>query len=169
MLEAELGSTHIAKELSSLFEEAYLKHDNLTEATRYLAHRLFGAEGLIIVDGNDRELKSVFAPYLKQELVDQIAFEQVPKQAEALEKAGYSIQVNAREINLFYLANGLRERIVEKEGRYYVNTTEIEFSKVEILQELDDYPERFSPNVIMRPLYQEVILPNLAYKIKNFL
>ena len=163
LLKAELGSTHIAKELSGLFEDAYLKHNTLTEATRYLAHRLFGDQGLLIVDGNDRDLKRVFTPFMKQELVDQVAFEQVNKQAEALAKAGYGVQVNARELNLFYLADGMRERIIENDGRYFVNDTAIAFSKEEILQKLADSPESFSPNVIMRPLYQEVILPNLAY------
>ena len=81
----------------------------------------------------------------------------------ALQKAGYGVQVNAREINLFYLADGLRERIIEKEGSFFVNDTELKFSKEELLLELENHPERFSPNVIMRPLYQEVILPNLAY------
>ncbi len=80
-----------------------------------------------------------------------------------MQKAGYGVQVNAREINLFYLADGLRERIIEKEGSFFVNDTELKFSKEELLLELENHPERFSPNVIMRPLYQEVILPNLAY------
>ena len=150
---AEYGTTKIAKELCSLFEEAYLKHNNLTDATRYLAHTIFGEYGLVIVDGNDHELKQVFAPYMKQELLEQVAFGEVTQQAEELEKAGYGVQVNAREINLFYLAEGIRERIIE----------EIEFSKEELLEKLKTSPEAFSPNVIMRPLYQEVILPNLAY------
>src|SRR5690606_26310679 len=75
----------------------------------------------------------------------------------------YGIQVNPREINYFYLLDGVRERIVEQNGRFYVNDTKIEFSREEILKELENYPERFSPNVITRPLYQEVVLPNLCY------
>jgi len=160
---SEFGTTKMGTSLCTLFEEAYLKHDNLTEATRFLANSLFAAYGLIIVDGNDADLKRVFMPYLKQELLEQKAFDTVQKQAEALQKAGYGVQVNAREINLFYLADGLRERIIEKEGSFFVNDTELKFSKEELLLELENHPERFSPNVIMRPLYQEVILPNLAY------
>jgi len=71
--------------------------------------------------------------------------------------------VNPREINLFYLKEDLRERIVEQNGTYFVNDTDISFTKSELLIELEKHPERFSPNVIMRPLYQEVILPNLCY------
>ena len=160
---AEFGTTRTAKELCDLFEKAYLKHENLADATRYLAHALFGSYGLVIVDGNDRELKRVFTPFMKQELEEQTAFKSVGKQAKALEDLGYPVQVNAREINLFYLAENTRERIVEKEGSYFVNNTELEFSKEELFKILKDTPEKFSPNVIMRPLYQEVILPNLAY------
>jgi len=75
----------------------------------------------------------------------------------------YNIQVNPREINHFYLKDGLRERLLEKEGFFYVNNTEIKFTKDEILQELNAHPERFSPNVVTRPIYQEVVLPNLCY------
>ncbi|MGB5318979.1 bacillithiol biosynthesis protein BshC, partial [Eudoraea sp.] len=75
----------------------------------------------------------------------------------------YTIQVNPRPINYFYLLDGLRERILEKEGRFYINNTKLEYSKEEFLGILEKYPERFSPNVVKRPLYQEVILPNLCY------
>lgn len=75
----------------------------------------------------------------------------------------YSIQVNPREINLFYMKDNLRERIILENETYKINNTNIRFSKTEILSELENQPENFSPNVIMRPLYQEVILPNLCY------
>lgn len=160
---AELGHSKNAKYLCDLFESAYLKHDNLADATRYLANALFGEYGLVIVDGNDAALKQLFAPYMKAELIENKAFDAVNKQAEALVETGYHAQVNPREINLFYLSDGLRERIVEQNGDFVVNETTIRFTQAELLQELEQHPEHFSPNVIMRPLYQEVILPNLCY------
>jgi uncharacterized protein YllA (UPF0747 family) len=63
---------------------------------------------------------------------------------------------------LFYIEDKIRERIILEEGKYKINNTKIEFSEEEILALLEN-PEMFSPNVIMRPLYQEVILPNLSY------
>merc|ERR1711916_38740 len=75
----------------------------------------------------------------------------------------YKVQVIPREINLFYLKDELRERIVLENGSYKVLNTELTFTEDQILQELDKHPERFSPNVLVRPLYQEVILPNLCY------
>src|SRR5690606_29461742 len=65
--------------------------------------------------------------------------------------------------NLFYLHNNQRERIVEVDGKYSVYGTNISWSQTDILNEVENHPERFSPNVILRPLYQEVILPNLCY------
>lgn len=156
------GISNNAKYLQELFQEAYLKHDNLAEATRYLVNELFGAYGLVIVDGDDISLKSLFSPAVKKELCDQVSYTEVTKINASLEQF-YKIQVNPRALNLFYLKRGLRERIIEVNGIYKINNTDFEFSKDEILKEVDAHPERFSPNVILRPLYQEMILPNLCY------
>ncbi|MBQ4820283.1 bacillithiol biosynthesis cysteine-adding enzyme BshC [Aquimarina sp. MMG016] len=158
-----IGSGQNAEQLKSLFQQAYLNRNTLADATRYLANELFGEYGLVIVDGDDKDLKRLFIPYVQKELSDQVSYHKVSPKAEKLQNEGYKIQVNPREINLFYLAEGLRERIIEKEGRYFVNETNISWSKSEILKELSEFPDRFSPNVMMRPLYQEVILPNLCY------
>ncbi|MBL4593519.1 MAG: bacillithiol biosynthesis BshC [Flavobacteriales bacterium] len=83
--------------------------------------------------------------------------------SERLKKLGFKPQVTPREINLFYLKNGIRERIVFEGTSYKILNTDIQFSESEILKELENHPERFSPNAPMRCLYQEKILPNLAY------
>ena len=160
---AEIGTAHHAVELCHLFEQAYLKHTNLADATRYLANALFGEYGLIIIDADRAALKKTFIPYMERELKEQISYNTVNPKAQSLEVAGYSVQVNPREINLFYLTKNSRERIIARNGKYFVHDTQLEFSQYEIIEELYAHPERFSPNVIMRPLYQEVILPNLCY------
>lgn len=158
----ELGTSDNASEIITLFKTAYLEHDNLAQATRYLAHQLFGKDGLVIVDGDDAGLKSLAIPHFKDELLNQTSFHKVN---ETIEKwpATYKVQVTPRQINLFYLKDNLRERIVLENEVYKVIDSDISFTKNEILTELHNHPERFSPNVIMRPLYQEVILPNLCY------
>ncbi|VAV83983.1 Glucosaminyl-malate:cysteine ligase [hydrothermal vent metagenome] len=160
---SQLGQGENAEFLRSLFKNAYLEHENLAEATRFIANALFKDYGLVIIDANARELKRLFIPYIEKELIEQVSYNTVEKTNQQLQANGYKIQVNPREINLFYLTKGLRERIVEKEGIYFVNDTDISWTKEEILKEVNEMPERFSPNVIMRPLYQEVILPNLCY------
>jgi len=161
----EMGNSINANRLKEWFAKAYLEHDNLTDATRFLANELFGEHGLVILDGNDVELKRLLSPYVKRDLLENASYKKVIATIDQLRSLpeSYGIQVNPREINYFYLREGVRERILEQNGRFYVNDTKIEFSQEEILRELESYPERFSPNVITRPLYQEVILPNLCY------
>ncbi|GEQ86705.1 putative cysteine ligase BshC [Patiriisocius marinistellae] len=159
----EFGQSENGKKLSQLFEEAYINHKTLTEATRYLGNELFKEYGLVIVDGNDAQLKKAFIPYAEKELAENLSFKKVTETTNRLIAAGYGEQVYPREINLFYLKEGLRERIVEFEGEFQIVDTDIKFSKDQIFNELQNYPERFSPNALLRPLYQEVILPNLCY------
>jgi bacillithiol biosynthesis cysteine-adding enzyme BshC len=157
----ELGSSTNAQKIKELFQKSYLEHSNLAEATRYLANELFSDYGLIILDADDADLKSVFIPYFKDEIENQTSFKEVSATIEKLND--YSVQVNPREINLFYIENDLRERIILENERYKVNHTDLSFSKEELLQLAETNPEKFSPNVILRPLYQEVLLPNLCY------
>ena len=157
----EIGSSTNANAIKKLFEDSYLKHENLADATRYLANELFGGSGLVILDADDQDLKRSFIPYIKDELLRQSSYKAV---TETIEKMNdYFVQVNPREINLFYIEDNLRERIILENGIYKINHTRIEFTESEILALLERNPEKFSPNVIMRPLYQEVILPNLCY------
>ncbi len=163
LFSAEIGNSTNAKQLKEWFQKAYLEHRNLADATRFLANELFKDSGLVILDGNQRDLKKLFVPYMKGELLEKTSFHATQSAIKDLEQNGYSIQVNPREINLFYLEKGLRERIIEKDGRYFVHEQKISWSKAELLELLENSPEKFSPNVIMRPLYQEVVLPNLCY------
>ena len=147
-----------------LFEEAYLKQNTLADAVRYYINELFGAEGLVCLDADDAALKRMFGPIMRDELVQQKSGELVHQQTEQIEALGYKTVITPRDINLFYLDHQLRERIERKEdGTYRVLHTKLTFSESDILTLLDEHPERFSPNVVLRPLYQETILPNLAY------
>ena len=157
----ELGSGKNAETIKKLFQESYLNYSNLAEATHYLANELFGEYGLVILDADNQDLKRTFIPYIKEELIQQTSHKLVLETAEKLKN--YTIQVNPREINLFYVEDDLRERIILENEKYSVNNTKIKFSESEIISLLENHPEKFSPNVIMRPLYQEVILPNLCY------
>ena len=122
-------------------------------------NELFKNEGLVILDGDSVDLKKLFIPYIKEELLNQTSHKKVLESNAVLKD--YKIQVNPREINLFYIEDNLRERIVFENGKYKINDSNIKFTEKEILDVLDSNPEKFSPNVILRPLYQEVILPNL--------
>jgi len=161
----ELGAGKNAEKLKNLFEKSYVEHTNLADATRYLANKLFGEFGLVIVDGDAKSLKSLLAPYAKRDILENLSFTNVSNTIAKFNELPptYNMQVNPREINYFYLKEELRERIVLRNDKFHVNETKIDFSKDDILKELESHPERFSPNVIARPLYQEIILPNLCY------
>ncbi|SIT90147.1 bacillithiol biosynthesis cysteine-adding enzyme BshC [Pontibacter indicus] len=146
-----------------VFEEAYRNSKTLAEATRAITHALFGEYGLVSIDGDHKELKKALLPVVEKELTEQLSNKLVEETNAQLEQLGYRPQVFSREINLFYLQDGLRERIVQEGDWYKILNTDLSFSQQEILQEAQQHPERFSPNVILRPLYEEMVLPNLAY------
>ncbi len=159
-----LGLSDNSSKLAALVEAAYLKHDNLADATRHLVNGLFGAHGLVIIDADEATLKQRFAPFIERDILGLYSHSAIEKTSEALHAAGFTAQVHAREINFFYLTDGFRERIVKREdARFEVLNQGIYFSEDELKVEIQQHPERFSPNVVMRPLYQEVVLPNLAY------
>ena len=165
ILKVLLGKSHQGQYLASLFERAYERHKTLASATRYLVNELFTPYGLVIIDGNDKSLKELLVPYFKRELLENASYKEVEKTLAYIKSVNknYPEQVHPREINIFYVKDGIRERIVKDEQGYTVLNTSIRFSEEEILRHLECFPEYFSPNVILRPLYQEVILPNLAY------
>ena len=161
----DLGPGKTADTLRDLFRRAYLEQPDMASATRYLVNRLFGQEGLVILDADDARLKTVFLPHMKQDAFERLAHGLVSEEAGKLQslREGYAAQVTPREINLFYLKDGLRSRLVEESGTYGVLDTGLRFTREALEAEMDRHPERFSPNVITRPLYQEVLLPNLCY------
>jgi bacillithiol synthase len=147
----------------TIFSEAYLQNDTLSDAVRCYMHSLFGKEGLICLDADNSDLKRLFLPVIKDELKYGKSGEMVDQATQKLKTAGYHTPLNAREINLFYMEGDIRERIVRDGQNFKVLNTEKSFSEDEILNLADRCPEYFSPNVVLRPLYEEVILPNLAY------
>jgi len=158
-----LGISENSAKLSEILDEAYLKHDTLANATRFLVHALFSDYGLVIIDADDIDLKREFSSIIKEDILEQKSFHAISETSAQLEENGFGTQVHAREINFFYLKDKLRERIVFENNRWEVLNTSISFNREELIAEIDEHPDRFSPNVVMRPLYQEVILPNLAY------
>lgn len=135
-----------------------LQGDNYAQAVRKLVNRLFGERGLVILDGDDASLKRSFLPIIERELKEEFSVLEVRNTTVDLVNDGGKDQVMPREINLFYMEKGLRSRIEADGGNYNV-----EGKGTFSLGELLSAPEKISPNVILRPLYQEYILPNLAY------
>ena len=154
-----------AKELGKFYKSAEEKNENLMQATREIVHSFYQKDGLVILDGDDKELKKLFIPIIKDELRTQNSHLKIEESSKKLNELGYKTQVTPREINLFYLEDNLRERIVKNESNntFEILNTDATFSESEIMNLVETNPEKFSPNVALRPVYQEIILPNLSY------
>ena len=149
-------------EAAAFFSRAY-EEKTLASAVRHYVNHLFGKEGLVVLDADDVRLKNRLAPVIREELTLNTSYHLVAEASGELSEAGYKPQVAGREINFFYMDGDIRERIVQENGKFSVLNTDLVFEKEELLNMADSHPDRFSPNVILRPLYQEMILPNLAY------
>lgn len=147
---------------ASFFESAY-SAETLASAVRHYVHDLFGEHGLVVVDADSKRLKSILKPVIKADIFQNEPEKVVEQTSSSLKSLGYKTQVHARPINFFYLKEGIRERIEKAEGGFQVVDTDIHFSEEQMRALIENEPEVFSPNVILRPLYQEMILPNLAY------
>jgi bacillithiol biosynthesis cysteine-adding enzyme BshC len=163
-VEILLGNSEHSASLMNLLRKAYLEKNNLAEATRVLVNALLGDYGLVILDADDARLKKEFVPVLKDDIFNNTNFSLVTETIQKLAEQDIKAQVNPRKINVFYMGDEGRHRIEKQEdGVFKVLNTDITFTTEQLQKELDTHPERFSPNVVLRPLYQEWILPNLAY------
>ncbi|MEQ9119850.1 bacillithiol biosynthesis cysteine-adding enzyme BshC [Fulvivirga sp.] len=149
--------------IPDFFKTAYKQGKNLAEAVQLYVNELFGDEGLVVVDADDTDLKRLFATVIEDDIFNHSAKKVVGDCTDKLEAIGYKTQVFPREINFFYLDDQLRSRIEYHDGLYKVLDTDISFDRETLEKLIQEEPERFSPNVILRPVYQEAILPNLAY------
>lgn len=162
-LQTVLGDSENARALGAVIHRCYTTANNFADATQALLHAFLGRFGLVVLNMSHPELKRRFIPIMRDELTQQTAQRLVGKTIEQLHALGFKTQASPREINLFYLQPGARERIVLENGAYKILNTNLVFTPEAMLAELEQYPERFSPNVVLRPLFQELILPNLAY------
>lgn len=158
-----LGDNPIALNLKSILNESIKSCETYGQFVFKFVNHLFGKYGVIAVNMDDARLKTAFIPTMKKELLERISQPLVTKTQEQLTAHNFKAQAFPRDINLFYLGEGSRDRIEFSDGKYNIVDSNLSFSESEILEELDSKPENFSPNVVMRPLYQESILPNLAY------
>lgn len=163
LLKESLGKSENADYLLSLFENAYINHNNLKDATRFLVNELFGSYGLVVIDGNDVEFKNQFIDFFEKEFFNNSTYNDVMESSTELTSLGYSTQVNPRELNCFYLNKNVRGRIEKINSDFKLVGSDVIFTEEEIHYIIKNEPQKISPNVVLRPLYQQHILPNIAY------
>jgi bacillithiol biosynthesis cysteine-adding enzyme BshC len=163
LITGQLAVLPFGEEILSLIKDCYTEGIKIQDATFHLVNKLFGKYGLIVLIADSTELKNQVVKIFEDDLLNETASVIVEQTAGRLQGAGYKLQANPREINLFYLKDGLRDRIVRVKGKFITHDSHLTFNEKEIINELHNHPERFSPNVILRGIYQETILPNIAY------
>ncbi len=148
--------------LVDLLKKCYSKNATIEEATFLFIHELFKEFGLLILLPDNAAFKKEMISVFEEDIFNNTSSEIVSQSSGKLSE-NYKAQAYPREINLFYLKDDLRNRIVPVEDHFVVHDTDIVFSKQEMKAELQQHPERFSPNVILRGLFQEIILPDVAW------
>ncbi len=158
---SQLPSGEVTERIMRHLRNAYTRHDNWADATRQWAHDLFAEYGLVVIDGDDRALKELFVPVMERELFGEGFSSPLKTASDLLSQAGYGEQAHPADVNLFFLGEGGRQYPVRTNEGF--KTEQRTWTKSEFRDHLENKPHHFSPNVILRPLYQETILPNVAY------
>ncbi|MFM7722493.1 MAG: bacillithiol biosynthesis cysteine-adding enzyme BshC, partial [Bacteroidota bacterium] len=148
-----------SNEFMDLLKSAYSKYERNADATRYWMNAVFGEDGLICIDANSAELKELARPLFEKELQTLFIHEAVERQNEKLKLKGFEPAINPRSCNLFLIQDGNRERLERVGDEFRTVTSQQHYS----LEQLKSNLTIISPNVLCRPMYQECILPNVAY------
>jgi bacillithiol biosynthesis cysteine-adding enzyme BshC len=162
VIESEIAHLPFASDLITILRKAYAQGHDMAQGTFILLNELFKHEGLLILQPDTALLKEEMKTIFREDLLQHKAYT-IVSSTNARLSVKYKLQVNPREINLFYLRDGIRNRIDKFGNVYIIDGTSLRFTEQEMLRELDEFPERFSPNVILRGLYQETILPNILF------
>jgi bacillithiol synthase len=161
-LEGQLIVEAKGAEVVAMLRKAYVTGKTIQAATFELLHELYGAFGLVVLIPDHPLLKAQMLSIFEDDLFRNQPFRIAKETSEKLSEH-YTAQAYPREINLFYLKEDIRERIEKRDGQFFVLNSNLSFTEEALRNELNTHPERFSPNVILRGIYQETILPNLAF------
>jgi bacillithiol biosynthesis cysteine-adding enzyme BshC len=163
---AQLPPSEFMPDIERDLRESYSDGAGFAEAFARLMARLFRDYGVVLLDPLDEELKQVAAPLYSEAIAksSEIARALVERSAELVE-AGYHAQVHVSEdmVPLFIMDDGRRVAITQIDGRFHVKGSERSFSKEELVELARRCPNCFSPNVTLRPVVQDYLLPTAAY------
>jgi len=157
-----LSVEKFGRQLNDLLKKCFAKNSTIEEATFLFVHYLFQQYGLLVLLPDNTAFKKEMISIFEDDIFNHTSSKIVEQTSEKLSEH-YKAQAYPREINLFYLKDNLRNRIIDKNDYFAVHDTDIVFTKEEMKNELSAHPERFSPNVILRGLFQEIILPDVAW------
>jgi bacillithiol biosynthesis cysteine-adding enzyme BshC len=146
-----------------IIRDSYQDGFSLSKATLRYFHQVFEDWGLVIIEPSNPLFKAEIKSLMISDIIEQNSFKaQLVSDRILSEK--YTLQIGAREVNFFYFTDSGKRILIKKTQKgFNLADSSQSFTQNEIEELIEKYPERFSPNVNLRPLYQETILPNLAY------
>ena len=162
-IDLNLRETEFKNDLINKLKECYQVGKSFKKSFRDLLFFLFDEFGLIIFDPQDTKVKSILKPIFKKEINDFKIHTQKLIQVSAILEEVYHAQVKVKPVNLFYHTDDGRYSIEPVEEIYKLRRKRKQFTKDEILAEIENSPERFSPNVLLRPICQDYIFPTGLY------
>jgi bacillithiol biosynthesis cysteine-adding enzyme BshC len=161
-VEGQIGVSSQGASWVSILKETFTVGKTIAQATLEIVNHLFGEYGVVIVQPDSEALKSLFTSVIEKELTTRFSNKAVKQTIKNL-SVHYKVQAAGRVINLFYLQNDSRERIVKTNTGYEVTSLGLGFTKDEIIADVHNNSANYSPNVILRGVFQETILPNIAF------
>lgn len=164
-LDSLLQESDFKPQMMEFVREASRSGGSMTDAFANLMGALFGRFGLILLDSADPALRRLEQPFFASLIDKNDELEQAYQTAAAdITASGYELQadVSPGGANLFYIHEGARLLLHKKDGQFTDRKENISFSRAELLEQLKNHPERFSNNVLTRPLMQDYVLPVLA-------
>jgi len=162
-LKENLRDTEFKKPLLDTLESIYSPGKTFKTSFVELIHSLFDGYGLVILDPTDKRLKEKLKPVFRKEITDfRKHTEKLVFVSAKLEEV-YNAQVKINPVNLFFSTNDGRYSIEPVENEFRLKRKRKSFTKEELLELVENEPERFSPNVLLRPICQDYILPTAFY------
>ncbi len=164
---AALPESEFIPRLAEDLRDAYRAGENFADAFGRLMMKLFSKYGVVLINPLDDRLKQISADIYVEAMmrVPEFAARLVTESA-ALVEAGYHAQVytSPEAVPLFMLDDGRRTAMVRREdGKFYLKNGEKSFAADDLLSTVKQCPNCFSPNVTMRPIVQDFLLPTVAY------
>jgi bacillithiol biosynthesis cysteine-adding enzyme BshC len=162
-IDQSLVQTEFKPKVLDLYRTAYQKGMSFNRAFAHLMNVLLENSGLVFLDPNDTEVKRLLAPLFQRELSETPKFCQLVVDQSAELERQYHAQVKPKPLNLFFFHRGGRHLLEPRPDGYSLKGTRQHLTKDFVEQAAVNSPELFSPNVVLRPICQDWLLPTVAY------
>ena len=162
-LRTHLSDLPYAESILNDIEACYASGVSFADAFASLLHRILPGTGLVICSGADSRLKERAIPLFERSVREADALDQTLSESTKRIEAAYHAQLHIRNTNLFLVQDGVRSGVDRRDGQFELKGSGRSFSEEELVGLIRSQPGAVSPNVVLRPIYQDLLFPTLAY------